>query len=388
MKNTSRDSNFELLRVLSMLAIVAGYFAGQSGLFLEGTQYNQYIGILFGSGSRIAVSLFLMIGMWFMVNTNFRIRRFFSIWTESIFWTVSISLIMLIISPNFTILKQAIKGFLPIFGGSHWFISLYLVLILLSPFLQKIKNTLTLKEQKILLFILLTYYGINTLIIHKNDYYDSIPWFITIYFLIGYLKITLLKNPLKNPLRFLLSGFLIYFLLVTFHYLNHFSFSLSIINTIFNKIDFFALYFLSDFRSLPNVLCALLIFCFFRSINIGRLFILNLLATGSLSVYIIHQIPAFYNFLWCDIFMASYFSKSNFYFFYFIGVIITTYLCGFLLGLFLKKIIYPIVENKCINILNKIDNISLLSKTRIDWLKTCEINTKSPVFMIMQKQPP
>lgn len=357
MKNTSRDSNFELLRILSMLAIVAGHFAGQSGLFLEGTEYNQYIGILFGSGSRIAVNLFLMIGMWFMVDTNFRIRRFFSIWTESIFWTVSISLIMLIISPNFTVLKQAIKGFLPIFGSSHWFISSYLVIILLSPFLQKIKNTLTLKEQKILLFILLTYYGINTLIIHKNDYYDSIPWFITIYFLIGYLKITLLKNPLKKSLRFLLSVFFIYFLFVFFRCLEDYSFSSHLITIIINKIGLFAHYFLSDFRSLPNLLCALCVFCFFRSINIGRLFIINLFAAGSLSVYIIHQIPAFYNFLWRDIFMASYFSKSNFYFFYFIGVIITTYLCGFLLGLFFKKIIYPIVENKCINILNKIDSI-------------------------------
>ena len=61
-----RKSNYELLRILSMLLIVAGHLVEQSGL-LAYDNPNLFIACLLGSASRVAVNLFLILGCWFLV---------------------------------------------------------------------------------------------------------------------------------------------------------------------------------------------------------------------------------------------------------------------------------------------------------------------------------
>lgn len=119
-----RDSNWELLRILSMLAIVAGHFVGQTKS-LEYVQGIDFIfALIFGSASRIAVALFLFLGTWYMVDAKFSAKRVLKLYGEYAFYSISISLLMLVIfdAP----MRAVIDGLLPGIKGGPWFAHVYL----------------------------------------------------------------------------------------------------------------------------------------------------------------------------------------------------------------------------------------------------------------------
>ena len=65
-----RESNFELLRIVSMLFIVAAHFSlyndFDGGMLLG----NQFIYSFFRCGGKLGVFLFLLITGYFMINSN------------------------------------------------------------------------------------------------------------------------------------------------------------------------------------------------------------------------------------------------------------------------------------------------------------------------------
>ena len=70
-----RNSYFELLRIVSMLAIVLAHISGQAfDRDLVPVSGDVFMHII-GYGSRIAVNLFLMTGVWFMVDSEFHGKR-------------------------------------------------------------------------------------------------------------------------------------------------------------------------------------------------------------------------------------------------------------------------------------------------------------------------
>ena len=68
---TNRKSNFELLRIIAMMLIVMGHLGGQGFESDILSKSKQIFVVLVGSGARIAVNLFLMIGIWFMIEASF-----------------------------------------------------------------------------------------------------------------------------------------------------------------------------------------------------------------------------------------------------------------------------------------------------------------------------
>lgn len=131
-KIIERQSNFEFLRIFAMLLIVAGHFYVQTkGHHQDGDLFI----LLITSGSRVAVNLFLMIGVWFMVDKSFSARRVFKIWNTVWFWSIvlTVAVIMMGVQVKPTHFVTAI---FPVLFYNLWFASAYIVLLLLSPLLQ------------------------------------------------------------------------------------------------------------------------------------------------------------------------------------------------------------------------------------------------------------
>ena len=59
---TTRSSNLELLRILCMLLIIGDHLTGQSGIADYTTLPSSFAFCLIGCGSRIACSVFVLIG--------------------------------------------------------------------------------------------------------------------------------------------------------------------------------------------------------------------------------------------------------------------------------------------------------------------------------------
>lgn len=187
---TKRQSNFELLRIIAMFMIVAGHFAEQ-GLQLKPVDCSfleYFIHSFFCSFSRIGVNLFLFIGCYFLVGKKFSFSRILLIYGKMWFYSVTITLLCKFIFRIEIPLKVFIKAFIPFYGGVWWFPNIYILLLLIHPFLNIILN-LPKEKIRLLIFILFLLFPIRISIHGFYDYYmDCYTWFIFAYLFIGYYK--------------------------------------------------------------------------------------------------------------------------------------------------------------------------------------------------------
>ena len=301
MDKTARNSNIELLRILSIFAIIAGHFVGQSGAFEYSLCVNDYFLVLLSNGSRIAVNVFLLIGVWYMVDAKFNAARILKMYGQLYLYTSIFTVVSLIIDYRAVSLKNLIYGFVPFIGRALWFASSYLCLLIFKPFLDLIlqwdkKRLITFTA---LFFALMSVF--STILTIQEGFVVNTIWFAVVYLVIGTIK----KYPPKFNLKSLYS--LIFFgggytvlatmrFLVTVYQDN---------NILFKAISRACKIYSGDIKSFPNILLAGLIFHFFITMKPRANRFISSASKGTFTVYIIHQVPAFYPLLWPTFFNSK-----------------------------------------------------------------------------------
>jgi surface polysaccharide O-acyltransferase-like enzyme len=157
-QSKTRESNFELLRLVCMFYIVLHHFIVH-GLKLE------YVNIEGGGGVWlvmnaffvIAVNCFILISGYFSIKTQW--KGFFHLYGMCAFYGILFLIISTIYGDDIN-MKRIIYSFLPFSQSGLWFIRCYFYLILLSPMLNKIVDFCKKKEYvRLLLFwSILTFY--------------------------------------------------------------------------------------------------------------------------------------------------------------------------------------------------------------------------------------
>ena len=94
---------------------------------------------------------------------------------------------------------------------------------------------------------------------------------------------------------------------------------------LFGLIHNLAYQYISDIKTLPNILCAFLIFNFVILCKERISGFVQKTATASFSVYIVHQVPAFIQFLWKSVYHADMLKGWNWSVFYMIFVAVSIY---------------------------------------------------------------
>ncbi len=318
-----RQSNLELLRILAMLAIVAGHFAGQGGFLWVVSGWKLLFIMLAGSGLRIAVNLFLMIGVWFMVDADFRASRIWKLYGVAAFYSVTLTLLMALLrvdAPK----GDMVRVVLPFFGRPLWFASAYISLLMVSPYLKKLLawEAGELQRLVILLFVLLSV--VSTVPGYKESYVADFCWCMYIYLFIGCYKKTGRPSGKKRMVS-LAVGTGIYLMLVLTRWLCTMYYTeagfLSAGVTLMEQ-------YISDIRSVPNFVSAFMIFVFFVHLDIGTKPKINYAAGTAFGVYAIHSVPAFHDFLWHCIYRCDAWKKSEWVCLYFSGVVLSVYVAA------------------------------------------------------------
>ena len=330
-----RESNLELLRIISMIMIITLHLLNFGG-FLNKFDYKtlEYnITWFLEALCFVAVNCYVLISGYFLVKSKFSLKRILRVWIEVIFYSTIIYIIMLIFGKaNFTF-DELIKNFLPIISSLYWFASLYVLLCFIFPFLNLIINKLNKKQYEYLLIfnfivfsilptIFFKHYGIN----FGGSY--SIAWFINLYFIAGYLKLhfDIKKYCLKTYIG-------IYFLL---------SFLLMAANFIFLIISKgrYSANFMYNYYSFTVVLASIALFCFFKNLKINNKTINKLvtfLSPLTFGVYLIHENHYIRSLIWNNI--PKIYNNLVIYLIYIIIAVITIYIvCSFVEFLIIKII--------------------------------------------------
>ena len=289
---TTRSSNLELLRILCMLLIIGDHLTGQSGIADYTTLPSSFAFCLIGCGSRIACSVFVLIGGWFLCEQPYKTRRPLSLWLSLWLYTVPVTLLCKLagLDVSWGALRWAA---FPASTRQLWFISDYLLLLLCVPLLNRLLRGLSRPAHRGLLAVPLIVYPT---LFGENGAVSDTAWM----FLYEYLLIAYLRRWPDNRLA---------------HLLQHraaalgLGLGLPLLNTILRAVletrgltDGKAFQYMAYYRTalgaLPNLLAALALFYLFKELDLGCVRWVNALAGTTLGVYILHQVPAFRGFLW------------------------------------------------------------------------------------------
>lgn len=210
--NQNREYGLDVLRALSMLFVIMVHILGHGALetaYSSGTVGNIVVTFL-QTAVYPAVNCFVLISGYLLTDKPFRLSRLLQIWFTAVFWSVAIQCAFYIVNPSDISFGKTLFMFLPVLNGRYWFLNAYIVMILASPFLNHLLNTLPFWKIRALLLASTTVFCIAPVLALNNDVFVtqngySFPWFMVLYLTGGYIK-KYISRP-KKDYPFLIAYF-------------------------------------------------------------------------------------------------------------------------------------------------------------------------------------
>lgn len=216
-----RNIGLDILRITSMLMILVLHYLGKGQLLndenVDGINY--YLFYFMESFAIVAVNCYVLISGYFLVESKFKLSKVAKIWGETIFYSISIYILIIIANAEKFNLKDAIKSFFPIITNQYWFVYIYIVLYLLTPFINKLVQVLNKKEYKKMLIILFTFFSLTSflpsqMLLDRTGGY-SIIWFVFLYLVAGYIRIHVDIEQIKKDRKKYLYNYIILSIITT-----------------------------------------------------------------------------------------------------------------------------------------------------------------------------
>lgn len=316
----NRQSNIELLRIVAMNMIVIGHFSCHGGFGFPPTSitinrlWTQFIVM----GGNIGVNIFMLISGYFLISsTTINIEKIIRQWLQIFTYSVLSFVVFVGAGIESFDLKEMIRHLFPITYSQWWFASVYFVLYLFSPFLNKLLNGLEKENYQRLLALMLFCWCIIPTFLSSSWQGSAILWFTFLYSLAGYIRRYSLKCKLSGQ-AFL--GIAFFLMLMTF-------ISTVTFDILGMKYAIFpdnALYFY-DKSCIPVFLIAFMLFIGFLKIDIGYRALINKIAAASFGVYLISDDSYVRPFLWGTVFKNAQYAESDWLILYTVLVVAIVY---------------------------------------------------------------
>ena len=347
----TRNSNLEILRIIAMIFIIAFHLSrhGFDGIDFVLSNPNSYFLYFLGIFGRIGVDIFVLISAYFMIKSRFTFRKLLLLGGEVYFYSIIFLVIFtLFLTPVMPItIMDIIKSILPI-SHAYWFITDYIALMLISPFLNILLTKLSKQEYLKLLLLLFLVWCVYPTITGDNFTYSEMIFFIVLYIIGGFIRLHVDIDKLsmkKLVVIFSISIIITYILFTTFASIDSLS-QLAMFNketSIFKKV-----------YSLPVVtgsISLLLIFLKRKEFSNKNI---NYISGSVLGVYLIHSNFLFSPYLWTKfIHIQTYFNSTNLIIISIISIILVYIICtiiDIMRRLTVEKLWIYIVDNKLNNI--------------------------------------
>lgn len=338
------------------MALIVGYhFVGGTESWITYPQFSTFNLVAYhsiGLWGQAAVLCFVLITGYFMVCGHVRVSKIILLAAETWFYSVSITAVMVWaglaeLSPDVTL-----QTFFPLMFRSYWFITDYILLLLIVPILNRLIRTLSKRELSyalsVILFVIFFWGGLT-----EFGVVQTIPFFIVFYMLGGYIRMypnsvtesrkiapavllscivfaILLMAAMNGiyqgtakPLKlFTEDSSLMWFIIGSMLVVVGIAISgikrkkeailVTMVVILFASMFVYLPYrglgirgFLEDRYSIVIGLAAVSLFLTFKNINLGSNKVINWLAGGSLGVYLIHNHVLFASFYWEKLFPAD-----------------------------------------------------------------------------------
>lgn len=335
-KIINRNTSIELLRIISMIMIMFHHFAYHGNFewnFNEVTLPHLWYDFIL-MGGKVGVDIFVLISGYFLIeNTEklFQPKKLLKFWGQVVFYSIMTYLLSVMLRLNAFEIKQLIKVCLPITYPGWWFASTYFMLYLIHPFLNKLLHGLSKTEYQYLILMMVLCWSIIPTATTQLFESNSLLWFVTLYGITGYVNLYGGNQKLQSKHYFSLYFMVLiitYTVSTTFLFLGTKKEEWST-----HAIDFF------EIERLPILLMAITLFMGFVTLKMNYHKWINMIASATFGVYLIHDSSYIRYYLWTNIFKINQYQDSTFLILYSILVVFILYVSCTMIDLIRKKLV-------------------------------------------------
>ena len=289
-----RSSNFELLRILAMLMIVFHHFSFFGGYVFDRIALNTVWAELLLVGGKIAVNIYILISGYFLIDSQgVSVKKVLKLAGQILFYSLVIDVLAIAVGVEGFSVKGLVKGCFPITYERWWFAGAYFVLYLLSPYINLFLRKLDKQTYRKLLVTLFILWSVIPSVFGPLYQSNNLLWFVSLYAAAAYVR---LHGVGERPAAFWLgigAGIaLLAFAAVLL---------LDILGLRYAGLSGQAMYVFAMQR-LPAAACAWFAFLGFRAMDLGCCRAVNVVASASFGVYLIHEHPVIRRLLWGELF--------------------------------------------------------------------------------------
>ncbi len=300
-----RNSSLELLRILCMILIVFHHYSGHGGFDYSnfGLTFNEiYIKIMV-LGGKLACDIFILITGYFLINKKYNYNKIIKLVEKMTLYGIIIFLIFYKFNiVNFS-LNNLIKSIIP-FTADCWFVINYILLYLISPYLNSMLKKLDRKSYLKMITIIITIWStiptiVSVLNIHPKLSlevfgYSNIDTFLVMYIIGAYIRLHTVESNSKNIKNLIIS-------ISSSLVIIMFSVLITILGKHLGNKDVANSYScLSSINSIFAVIAAIYIFKFFKNITFESK-IVNFISSTTLGIYLIHDNFLVRGYIWSNV---------------------------------------------------------------------------------------
>lgn len=298
MNTKLRESQFELMRIISMLFIVLYHILVHGKILEHATGSMSLFLVFIESLILVHVNSFVLVSGYFQCKGKLKLGKAIKINNMTWFYKVVMMLVLvatsLIAKPD---LLTRIHTYLPIDYGTYWFINSYLILYLISPILNKVISTSSKKSlQKAILTLFIIISVLST--VTRDVFYNtltgrSLCTFILLYFIGAYIRNypisdSYFMKPFSNNAKRLIyfSTYLFAAIMSTFCWLGYTY--LHPLGAFANEVGSILSFNHVSYASPIVIIQSIGYFLYFSTLNFKNKFI-NKVSSSTLAVYLISE---------------------------------------------------------------------------------------------------
>lgn len=296
MQKKERQSNIELLRVLAIIGVIVLHYnnplIGGGITYAEEGSVNFYVLYILESLFACGVNLFMLISGYFMCESKKRnLRRPIELIVQVMIFREAMYLARVAFDGTPFSVKTMMTTLLPV----NYFVILYCVVYLLSPYINLVLDKLSHKSLRTLIILLVAMFafhptivdvlgelrgeeliGLSSVGMYGSQWGYSIVNFMLMYILGAYLRRGNSKIARWKQMKLLLTLLGTIVLLVAWARVN-------------DKVGFFTERSAWEYCNPFVILTAVLVFLLFSKIDMGVNKVINKLAEGVFSVFLLHN---------------------------------------------------------------------------------------------------
>ena len=309
----TRNYSLDFLRIIAIVMIIIFHLCYKGIKFDDLSAFNKLFVAFFWHFGEIGVNIFMLITGYFLYKSEKNqktkvIRLIYDIW-----FFFLLNIILLVIFKGKYIISY--NTFFPVSLGIFWYITTYMVILMLAPYLNKfIKNLSQIEHRKLLIFLLAIFSIIPTICgpavgsTENGVVYSRFAWLIFIYFLGAYIsKYQEVDNLMKKNREFFVKlNIFAIILLISFIFISKYMLS--------QMAPLVKMHYMWPPNSIVVFLMSFSIFMVFVKTNISQknttIELLESISSHTLGIYLLHDSPFNYMILsnviiWFNQYQAS-----------------------------------------------------------------------------------